>query len=152
MKYARNSGALLLGGLLAMNAAGAALADTPNDYAVQETNSSKPTDKDLRQLLAPIALYPDALIGQILAASAYPAQIVQANRWLQEHSNLKGDSLAQEVNRQPWDPSVRALTEFPEILGNLDKNLSWTSALGDAYVNNPQAVLNMTQTLRAGGA
>ena len=148
MKHVKTGGALLLSGLMALSAAGAALADTPDDYAVQESHSSQPTSKELRQLLAPIALYPDALIGQILAASAYPAQIVQASRWMQEHSNLKGESLAQEVNKQPWDPSVRALTQFPEVLGNLDKNLSWTSALGDAYVNSPQTVLDMVQTLR----
>src|SRR2546422_7587594 len=85
--------------------------------------------EQLQQLVAPIALYPDALVAQILAASTYPTQIVEADRWLQQHSNLKGEQLAGEVDKQPWDPSVKALTQFPSVLANLDKNLSWTSAL-----------------------
>src|SRR5258707_14133897 len=87
------------------------------------------------QLVAPIALYPDALVAQIFAASANPSEVVEADRWMQQHASLTGDSLAQEVDKQPWDPSVKALTQFPSVLANMDKNLSWTSALGDAYVN-----------------
>jgi hypothetical protein len=102
----------------------------------------------LQQLVAPIALYPDALIAQILAASTYPTEIVEANRWLQQHSNLTGDNLAKEVDKQDWDPSVKALTPFPSVLANLDTNLSWTSALGDAYYNQEQDVLDAVQVLR----
>jgi uncharacterized membrane protein YgcG len=102
----------------------------------------------LDQLVAPIALYPDALVAQILAASAYPSEIVEADRWMQQHAGLKGDSLAQEIDKQPWDPSVKALTQFPAVLANMDKNLSWTSALGDAYVNQQQDVLIAVQAMR----
>lgn len=102
----------------------------------------------LNQLVAPIALYPDALVAQILAASANPAEVVEADRWMQQHAGLTGDSLAQEVDKQPWDPSVKALTQFPSVLANMDKNLSWTSALGDAYVNQQQDVLNAVQAMR----
>jgi hypothetical protein len=104
--------------------------------------------KELQQLVAPIALYPDGLVAQILAASTYPTEIVEADRWMQSHSKLKGEELAREVDKQPWDPSVKALTQFPSVLENMDKNLSWSSALGEAYVNQPQDVTDAVQTLR----
>jgi hypothetical protein len=110
--------------------------------------SAQPTPQQLQQLVAPIALYPDSLVAQILAASTYPDQVVQADRWLQEHKNLQGEQLGQAVDQQPWDPSVKALTEFPSVLANMDKNLSWTSSLGDAYINNQQAVMNAVQDMR----
>src|SRR5205807_6365355 len=91
---------------------------------------------------------PDALVAQILAASTYPTEIVEADRWMQEHSDLKGQQLGEEVDKQPWDPSVKALTQFPSVLANLDKNLSWTSSLGDAYVNQQQAVMDAVQRMR----
>ncbi len=102
----------------------------------------------LQQLVAPVALYPDSLVAQILAASTFPAQIVEADRWVQDHSDLKGDALAQAVDQQPWDPSVKALTAFPSVLANMDKNLSWTSSLGDAYYNQQQDVMNAIQVMR----
>src|SRR5271154_4443056 len=91
------------------------------------------TADQLQQLVAPIALYPDSLVAQVLAASTFPAEIVEADRWVQANPDLKGDALAQAVDQQSWDPSVKALTAFPTVLGNMDKNLSWTSSLGDAY-------------------
>jgi len=102
----------------------------------------------LQQLVAPIALYPDSLVAQILAASAFPEQVVEANRWVQAHSDLQGDSLGQSVDQQPWDPSVKALAAFPSVLGNMDKNLSWTSSLGDAYYNQEQDVMDAIQVMR----
>jgi hypothetical protein len=104
--------------------------------------------QELQQLVAPIALYPDALVAQILAASTYPTQIVEADRWIASHSKLKGEELAKEVDKQPLDPSVKALTQFPAVLENMDKNLSWTSSLGDAYANEPQDVTDAIQTMR----
>jgi len=106
------------------------------------------TPAQMQQLVAPIALYPDELVAQVLAASTQPGQVVQANRWLQQHSNLRPDQLAQEVDKQPWDPSVRALTQFPSVLANLDKNLSWTTELGETYANQQQAVLDAVQVMR----
>jgi hypothetical protein len=108
----------------------------------------KPSPKELQQLVAPIALYPDALVAQILAASTYPTEIVEADRWMQRHSDLKGEKLAKEVDKQDWDPSVKALAQFPSVLENLDKNLSWTSSLGEAYANEPQDVTNAVQEMR----
>ena len=86
------------------------------------------TAEQLQQLVAPIALYPDELVAQILAASTYPTEIVEAERWLQQNSSLKGAQLAGEVDKQSWDPSVKARTQFPSVLANMDKNLSWASA------------------------
>jgi hypothetical protein len=99
-------------------------------------------------LVAPIALYPDSLVAQVLAAATFPEQVVEADRWVQAHPDLKGDALAQAVDQQPWDPSVKALTAFPSVLGNMDKNLSWTSSLGDAYYNQQQDVMDAVQEMR----
>ena len=88
---------------------------------------------ELQQLVAPIALYPDALVAQVLGAATFPDQIAYANDWLQQNKNLSGTGLMQAVDAQPWDPSVKALTQFPSVLSNLAQNLSWTSALGEAY-------------------
>jgi len=115
----------------------------------QTVQSAPLTAEALQNLVAPIALYPDALVAQILAASTYPSEIVEADRWLQSHSDLKDKNLAAEVDKQSWDPSVKALTAFSSVLANLDTNLSWTSALGDAYFNQQQDVLDAIQVLRA---
>jgi uncharacterized membrane protein YgcG len=109
---------------------------------------SQQTPDQLQQLVAPIALYPDSLVAQILAASTFPAQIVEADRWVQNHPDLKGAALAQAVNQMDWDPSVKALTAFPSVLGNMDKNISWTSSLGDAYYNQQQDVMDAIQVMR----
>ena len=109
---------------------------------------AKQSPHELQQLVAPIALYPDALVAQILAASTYPTQIVEADRWMQGHSNLKREDLAKEVDKQDWDPSIKAMAQFPSVLENMDKNLSWTSSLGEAYINQPQDVTDAVQTLR----
>jgi hypothetical protein len=106
------------------------------------------TPEQLQQLVAPIALYPDSLVAQILAASTFPEQVVEADRWVQAHPDLKGDALGQAVDQQPWDPSVKALAAFPSVLGNMDKNLSWTSSLGDAYYNQQEDVTSAIQVMR----
>ena len=106
------------------------------------------TADQLQQLVAPIALYPDSLVAQVLAASTFPAEIVEADRWVQANPDLKGDALAQAVDQQSWDPSVKALTAFPTVLGNMDKNISWTSSLGDAYYNQEQGVMDAIQVMR----
>src|SRR5580698_2228119 len=104
---------------------------------------------DLQKLVAPIALYPDALVAQILGASTFPDQIATADDWLQVNKNLTGNSLMQAVDKQEWDPSVKALTQFPSVLDNLAENLSWTSALGEAYHTQAADVMTAIQTLRA---
>jgi hypothetical protein len=106
------------------------------------------TPEQLHRLVAPIALYPDSLVAQVLAASTFPDEVVEADRWVQAHPDLKGDALGQAVDQQPWDPSVKALAAFPSVLGNMDKNLSWTSSLGDAYYNQQQDVMDAVQFMR----
>src|SRR3984893_6504362 len=104
--------------------------------------------QELQQLVAPIALYPDALVSQILAASTYPTEIVEADRWMERHSDLQGEKLAKEGAKQAWDPSVKPLAQFPAVLETMDKNLSWTSSLGEAYANEPDDVTNAVQEMR----
>jgi uncharacterized membrane protein YgcG len=108
----------------------------------------EPSADVLDQLVAPIALYPDALVAQILAAATYPTEVVEADRWLQQNPGLTGDTLAQAVDPQSWDASVKGLTQFPAVLQMMDKNLSWTSSLGDAYVNWQQNVMDAVQVMR----
>jgi hypothetical protein len=114
----------------------------------QQPQYAPQSPDQLQRLVAPIALYPDSLVAQILAASTFPDQVVEADRWVQAHPDLKGEALGQQVDQQPWDPSVKALTAFPSVLGNMDKNLSWTSSLGDAYYNQQQDVMDAVQAMR----
>lgn len=102
----------------------------------------------LAQLVAPIALYPDALLAQVLAASTYPAQLADAARWRQSLAYAPPEQVAYGANAQPWDPSVKALTAFPQVLGELAQNLTWTTQLGNAYYNQPQDVFAAVQDLR----
>jgi hypothetical protein len=126
--------ALLSGSLIVSNSAlGFAAAPVSGQQA--PASAGKQTPEELQQLVAPVALYPDELVAEVLATATYPAQVVVADRWLQDHKILQGKQLADEVNKQPWDSSVKALTEFPSVLANMDKNLSWTSSLGDAYMS-----------------
>lgn len=120
-------------------------ATPPGDAAPSYTPQSP---DQLDQLVAPIALYPDSLVAQVLSASTFPAQIVEADRWVQAHPELKDDALAQAVDQQNWDPSVKALCAFPSVLANMDKNISWTSSLGDAYYNQQQDVTDAIQRMR----
>ena len=123
-------------------------------YPTGASNSQQPpqaaqqSPEQLQQLVAPIALYPDPLIGQILAAATYPSEVVDAQQWMQQHQGLTGDALAKEMDKQPWDPSVKALTQFPAVLANLNQNLAWTSELGDAYVNQQQDLTQAIQMMR----
>jgi hypothetical protein len=105
--------------------------------------------EQLQQLVAPIALYPDALVAQILGAATFPDQVAAADSWLQQNNKLAGSSLMQAVDKQPWDPSVKALTQFPSVMDNMAKNLAWTSSLGEAYHSQAADIMAAVQTLRA---
>ncbi len=107
-----------------------------------------PTPDQLYQLVAPIALFPDNLLAQVLAGSTYPDQITAAYNWTKQNPNLKGEQLMQTVDQQSWDAGVKGLTQFPDVLSQMATNLSWTSALGDAYFNVPQDVMNAVQVMR----
>lgn len=120
------------------------LTDTANP-----TEAASQTASQLQALVAPIALYPDSLVAQILTAATFPDQVAVADYWLQENKSLTGSALMQAVDKQSWDPSVKALTEFPSVLDNMSKNLAWTSSLGQAYHDQQADVMTAIQTLRA---
>lgn len=102
----------------------------------------------LEQLVAPIALYPDPLVAQVLAASTYPAQVQEADRWRQAQGYAPPEQIAEGADAQPWDPAVKGLTAFPRVLQQMDRNLQWTADLGNAYYNQPQDVLEAVQVMR----
>lgn len=131
----------------------------PEDQAGPQDQSGPPPDQsapqsepmtaeELGQLVAPIALYPDALVAQVLAASTYPSEVVQANRWIQAQGNVPEAQIAASANAQDWDPSVKALVAFPSVLAQMDKNIQWTTELGNAYYNQPNDVMSAIQTMR----
>ena len=99
----------------------------------QVTPAVPETPAQLQQLVAPIALYPDELVAQILTGSTYPTQIVDADRWLGTHSDLQGEKLAAQVDQQAWDSSVKALTAFPSVVSNMDMNLQWTNGFHHSF-------------------
>jgi hypothetical protein len=123
----------------------------PQPYAQQgypQPMAQPLSAEQLEQLLAPIALYPDALLAQVLAAATYPAQVVGADHWLQAQGFASADQIAAAADAQPWDPSVKGLTAFPQVLAQMDRSLQWTTDLGNAYYNQPQDVLESVQVLR----
>ncbi len=104
--------------------------------------------QELDALVAPIALYPDPLLSEVLMASVYPLDIVQAERWLEDNKNLKGDELKAAVDKQPWDQSVKALVATPDVLAMMNSKLDWTQKLGDAVVAQQSDVMDAVQRLR----
>ena len=106
------------------------------------------TQQELDQMLAPIALYPDSLLSQILMASTYPLEVVQAARWSRAHPGLSGDDAVRAVASQDWDPSVKSMLAFPQILSMMDERLDWTQRLGDAFLDQEPHVMETVQTLR----
>ena len=105
--------------------------------------------EELDQILAPIALYPDPLLTQVLMASTYPLEIVQADRWAKQNKDMKGDALAKALEAQPWDPSVKSLVNFPQVLTMMSEKLDWTQKLGDAFLAQQKDVMGVIQDLRA---
>ncbi|OGA55405.1 MAG: hypothetical protein A3F74_19290 [Betaproteobacteria bacterium RIFCSPLOWO2_12_FULL_62_58] len=104
--------------------------------------------EELDQMLAPVALYPDALLSQILMASTYPLEVVQASRWSRTNPTLKGQNAVRAVERMDWDPSVKSLTAFPQILHMMDEKLEWTERLGEAFLAQQADVMDTVQDLR----
>ena len=117
--------------------------------AATPTQAVPMSQSEVRALVAPIALYPDNLVAEVLAAATFPDQVAIASYWVQQHKNLAGNALTQAVDEQSWDASVKALTQFPAVLGNMAKSLSWTSQLGEAYHNQKAEVMAAVQALRA---
>jgi hypothetical protein len=117
-------------------------------HAFQEVYAPA-SGSDLDALVAPIALYPDALVAQVLGAATFPDQVVDADAYLKANPNLTGDPLMQAVGEKPWDPSIQALAQFPSVLDKLARNIAWTSALGDASANQQADVMAAVQRMRA---
>lgn len=112
-----------------------------------EAPKLKPPEQ-LDSLVAPIALYPDPLLAQVLAASTYPLEIVQAQRWLKANPKLTGENLTKEAAKQSWDASVQALVAFPQALKLLDENIQWTTELGNAFLDQQRDVMDAVQRMR----
>jgi len=136
-KYEGNSGVSVV--------TGAAAPASPPEAA-----PSKPifTQPELDQMLAPIALYPDPLLSQILMAATYPLEVIEAARWSKANPALKGDQAVQAVAQNPWDPSVKSLVAFPEVLAMMDEHLPWMERLGDAFLSQQAQVMDTVQNLR----
>ncbi len=121
----------------------------PEQYAQPQQAAQPFVAQQLEQLVAPIALYPDTLVAQILAASTYPAQVIAADNWLHSQGYASPDQIAYGADAQTnWDPSVKALTAFPQVLDLMNHDLHWTTDLGNAYYNQPQDVLQTIQVMR----
>src|SRR6478672_7227297 len=104
---------------------------------------------ELDSLVAPIALYPDPLLAQTLAASTYPLEIIQLQQWMDRNKNLQGKALADAVAKQPWDPSVQGLVEFPDVVQRMAGNVQWTTDLGNAFLAQQSDVMDAVQRMRA---
>jgi hypothetical protein len=135
--------------LTVITAALLALSSIVLTRAQSPTEGAPLTASELQSLVAPIALYPDPLVAQILTAATYPDQVAAADAWYGQNARNAGSDLMAAVNAQSWDPSVKALTQFPSVLHNMASNLSWTSTLGDAYHGQTAAVMSAIQTLRS---
>src|SRR4051794_4880616 len=104
--------------------------------------------EEIEQLVAPIALYPDALIAQVLMASTYPLEIVEAARWVKANPNVKGSALEEALQKQKWDPAVKSLAAFPQVLAMMNEKLDITQKLGDAFLAQQKDVMEAVQRLR----
>lgn len=124
----------------------AGLAAAQTTTPAEEAKPFKP--EEIEALVAQVALYPDSLLAQVLMASTYPLEIVQAQRWADQHKDLKGDALTTELEKQKWDPSVKSLVNFPQVLDSMSKQLDWTTQLGDAFIADQKAVMDAVQRLR----
>src|SRR5215471_16268146 len=113
----------------------------------QETTKLAPQELD--SLVAPIALYPDPLLAQTLAASTYPLEVIQLQQWMNNNKSLQGKALADAVAKQPWDPSIQSLVEFPDVVQRMADNIQWTTDLGNAFLAQQSDVMDAVQRMRA---
>jgi Protein of unknown function (DUF3300) len=149
-KLSGRAGASLLIVLLAMPPG--LIAQEQKPAAAQQQKPTAQTvfsQEELEQLAAPIALHPDPLIAQILMASTYPLEVALADRWAKQNKSLKGDAVTAALEKQDWDPSVKSLVAFPEVLTMMSEKLDWTQKLGDAFLADQKKVLDTIQALRA---
>ena len=153
MKLARSTIAVALSAALALpvpaqQPATPAPAMQPPQTAAPAAGAKTFSQQELEQLLAPIALYPDALLAQVLMASTYPLEVVEAERWVKANPGLKDKALEDALQAQRWDPAVKSLAVFPQVLTMMSEKLDWTQKLGDAFLAQQQDVLATAQSLR----
>ena len=122
---------------------------SPQDAAPQEQAAPKIPNDQLDSLVAPIALYPDPLLAQMLAASTYPLEIIQLQQWLLQHKDLKDKALVDAVQKEDWDPSVQAMAPLPDAVKQLAENIKWTTDLGNAFLAQQGDVMDAVQRMRA---
>ncbi len=134
--------------LAALSMLAVAQAPPPDWHQVQPADAPRLSQQDLSNLVAPIALYPDLLLSQILAASTYPTEITEAQQWMQS-SGLRGRQLVDAAKQQPWDPSVQAMVAFPDVMTMLTRDMQWTTDLGNAFLSQQADVMDAIQRLRA---
>ena len=115
---------------------------------VQTYSKQTFSNEELAQMLAPIALYPDALLTQLLMAATYPFEVIEAERWLTKNPYVTGDALDEALQAKDWDVSVLALCHYPKVLTMMSENLSWTARIGDAFTNQAEDVMDTVQELR----
>jgi hypothetical protein len=141
----------ILAAVSMLNGTGSPLRAQPAPPPLQQPTETGQFDvQQIDALLAPIALYPDQLLTQVLIASTFPIEIVEASRWIEDptHKDLKGDALAKALEPLDWDPSVKSLVPFPQVLSQLNNNLEWTQQLGYAFASQQKDVLDSVQRLR----
>lgn len=152
--FARQSVTIICAALLASFSFGLPLTaqdamSAPAPEAQQPAPFQQLTSDQLDDLVAPIALYPDPLLSQVLVASTYPLEVMEASQWLQQNQGLQGQALLDAARQQNWDPSVQALVAFPDVLSRFASNVSWTTALGNAFLAQQADVMNAVQLMRA---
>jgi len=125
------------------------LAAPPGVFAQSNQTSHTFSQQELDQMLAPIALYPDSLPAQILVASTFADQVVEADRWVKENKGLSGDQLNDALDKMDWDLSVKALVPFPQVLATMDEQLDWTRKLGEAFLAQQSDVMGSIQKMRS---
>jgi hypothetical protein len=146
--------ALFTSPVAAQEAAAPAASDeaaaAPAEAAAEEVEPTAPafSQEQLDQMLAPIALYPDSLLIQLMMSSTYPLEIVEADRWCKKNTSLEGEAREKALESEDWDPSVKAIALFPDLLGRMSENLDWTQDLGDAFLGQQPQVLDTVQALR----
>src|SRR4029077_2108239 len=146
-------GVIVIAALALMSSSSSAFAQQAQSQEMTTTTSDQETAKlppqELDSLVAPIALYSDPLLAQTLAASTYPLEIIQLQQWMDRNKNLTGKALADAVAKQPWDPSVQGLVEFPDVVQRMAGNVQWTTDLGNAFLAQQSDVMDAVQRMRA---
>jgi len=135
--------------LLFVFPAGVLFAQAPAPPAQPSPPAQALSPDQLDTLVAPVALYPDALLSQVLVAATYPLEVAEAPQWLQQNRNLQGQQLMAAARQQNWDPSIQALVAFPDVINLLSSNIRWTTDLGNAFLAQQADVMNAVQRMRA---